>query len=158
MRDAETSCRYRTARAVPLQIQPESRWHWALVCGELFGKFERDVIDHLSKFGRLGIAEEAEVGPVEGFAVADGAFGGDFDDEGIGEGADEDFKSAVLVAGGSASEVEVIAADAGAPAFFVDDGLEVESGEVIAESAEAAFDVFGEFIAESGVAIAELFF
>lgn len=63
----------------------------------LFGEFESDTIDHLPQAIDGGIPEESKVGPIERFAVANRAFGGDFNDQGVRKGADEDFKPAVLI-------------------------------------------------------------
>ncbi len=41
--DAEISCRYRTARAVPLLFGAESRWHWAVGSEKSMVSQEADV-------------------------------------------------------------------------------------------------------------------
>ena len=124
----------------------------------LFGEFQCDAVDHLTQSVDCGVPKEAKVGPIEGFAVANGAFGGDFDDEGVRKRADKDFEPAVFVSGGTATKADIIATDASSPALLVDYGLEVKTREVVAQPVQAAFDVFGEFIAEGRVTVTQLFF
>lgn len=124
----------------------------------MLGVVERPLLDQLLKAVEVGVFEQLVVVAAEVFFVADRAFGLQVEYVVLAEWADGHGQPAEQVVASTGVERQVVAADGGAPALVVDDGLEFKTREIIAKLLEAPFDVVGQIAAVLRVQTFAFFF
>ena len=118
------------------------------MCGKLFCEFQGDAVDHGSDDFDGGFLEKPEVCPVQRLAVADSAFGGDFQNVRIRERPDKYLQPAVFILRGAPTELNIVAADAGTLAFFVQDRVVIEAWKMVAQFMQTVFDVLRQIVSQ----------
>ena len=104
------------------------------------------MVDQFGKRIEIHLAQSLIVISSEDLFVANRRLGRQVENKVFGNGADQEFHPAEeVVAASSRSQVDVVSADRGSPASVGDNLLKLESGEVIGQTTQALFDMFGEF-------------
>lgn len=127
-------------------------------CRVLFGEFQSHVVDNLFEIFFRRVFQQSIIAAIQRLFIADRPLGGDIENVRVGKRFDEDFEPAVEIPINAGVQIDVVPGNARAPAFFVHHGGKIEAWKVIAETSQAAFDVFAECQAEFRVQIAQVIF